>query len=68
MSEPDEEKLESERRTTINLVAAVAILLLIIGGYWLINFLDQKRKLEACLESGRQNCLSQFDPAAAPPR
>ena len=69
MSEPEaEEKQEREQRTFVNLVAAIAILILAISAIWLLGFLDDKRKLQACLEAGRRDCLQRFDPAAAPPK
>jgi hypothetical protein len=63
-----EEKQEREHRTFVNLVAAIAILVLAIAAIWLLGFLDQKRRIQACLEAGRRDCLQQFDPAAAPPK
>ena len=61
-----EEKEEREQRAFVNLVAAIAILILAISAIWLLGFLDDKRKLQACLEAGRRDCLQRFDPAAAP--
>ena len=67
MSEREaEEKEEREQRAFVNLVAAIAILILAISAIWLLGFLDDKRKLQACLEAGRRDCLQRFDPAAAP--
>ena len=69
MSEREaEEKQERERRTFVNLVAAIAMLILAIAAIWLLGFLDDKRKVQACLEAGRRDCLQRFDPAAAPPK
>ena len=68
MSDEDDEKGEQERRRRVNLVAAIVVLLLIIGGYWLLNFLQEKAKIEACIESGRRDCLTRFDPSAVAPR
>jgi hypothetical protein len=58
---------EREHRTFVNLVAAIAILILAISMIWLLGFLDEKRKLQACIEAGRRDCLQKFDPTAAPP-
>ena len=57
-AEPDEddERHESEHRNFVNLAAVIAILVLAICAFWLLRTLDEKRKLEACLESGRRNC------------
>jgi hypothetical protein len=63
-----EDGQEREHRTFVNLVAAIAILILAIAAIWLIGFLDDKRKIQACLEAGRRDCLQRFDPAAAPPK
>ena len=69
MSEREaEERQEREHRTFVNLVAAIAILVLAIAAFWLLGFLDDKRKVQACLEAGRRDCLQRFDPAAAPPK
>ncbi len=61
-----EEKQQREHRTFVNLVAAIALLILAISMAWLLGFLDEKRKLTACIEAGRRDCLQKFDPAAAP--
>ena len=69
MSEREaEEKQEREHRTFVNLAAAIAILILAISAIWLLGFLDEKRKVQACLEAGRRDCLQRFDPVAAPPK
>ena len=47
---------DDERRTTINLAATVVLLVLAIAGLWLMRFLDERAKLEACLEAGRGDC------------
>ena len=68
MNPEAEENDEHERRKLINLLAAIAVLLLVIGGYWLINFMEERRKLENCLEAGRRDCLRTFDPSTNAPR
>ncbi len=57
---------EREHRTFVNLAAAIALLTLAISMIWLLEFLDDKRKLTACIEAGRRDCLQKFEPAAAP--
>jgi len=52
----DHQAEEGERRTFVNLVAVVAILLLAIGAFWIIRQLDQTQKMEACLEAHRNDC------------
>jgi cytochrome oxidase assembly protein ShyY1 len=69
VSERDaEDTQQREHRTFVNLAAAIAMLILAISGIWLLGFLDEKRKLQACIEAGRRDCLQRFDPAPAPPR
>jgi hypothetical protein len=60
----ENEREERERRTLVNLLAAIALLVVAISAVWLMNYLDQRRKLELCLEAGRRDCLGRFDPAA----
>jgi hypothetical protein len=70
VSEPqrsDEESDERRHRVFVNLVAAIAVLVLAIAAFWLMKTLDERRKLENCLMSGRRDCLEQIEPAAAPP-
>ena len=61
------EQEESEHRTFVNLLAGAAVLMLAIAAIWLLGFLDEKRKIQACIEAGRRDCLQRFDPSAAPP-
>ncbi len=52
---PDEdERPQSSGRG--NLVALIAVVVLIALGYWAFNFIDQQRKLQNCLDSGRRDC------------
>ncbi len=67
MSDPAGEKEEREHRVFINLLSAIVVLVLAVAAIWLLGFLDDKRKIQACLEAGRRDCLQRFDPAAAPP-
>jgi hypothetical protein len=39
-----------------NLFALIAVIVLIALGYWAFNYLDQQRKLQNCLDSGRHDC------------
>ncbi len=39
-----------------NLFALVAVVILVALGYWAFNYLDQQRKLQNCLDSGRHDC------------
>ena len=51
---PDE--VDYRHRTAVNLVAAIALLVIAIAVVWTINLLDERRKTERCLASGRHNC------------
>ena len=57
------EETDSERRTT-NIVLAVAAVLVIGGGIWLVNTMIDVNKAQRCLESGRRNC----NPISVEPR
>jgi hypothetical protein len=39
-----------------NVVALIAVIVLIALGYLAFNYIDQQRKLQNCLDSGRHNC------------
>lgn len=54
---------ERDRRAT-NIFLAVAAVLVIGGGIWLMNAMVDSRKAQLCLESGRRNC----NPIEVPPR
>jgi hypothetical protein len=58
VNDPSDEAEEQDRRTRVNLVSAIVILLLLIGGFWLFTSLSAQQKLELCLESGRRDCSS----------
>ena len=53
-------------RTTINLVAAIA--LIVLGGvlFWAIDLIDRQRKLERCLNTGRRDCGQTLAPPRGP--
>ena len=40
-----------------NLFALIAVVVLIALGYLAFNYIDQQRKLQDCINSGRHNCL-----------
>ena len=40
-----------------NLFALIAVVILIALGYWAFRYIDEQRKLQNCLDSGRHNCL-----------
>ncbi len=71
MSEPEpsvEESEDREHRVFVNLAAAIAVLLLALAAFWLMKTLDERRKLENCLNSGRRDCLELVEPAAGAPK
>ena len=39
-----------------NIVAIIAVVVIAALGYWAFNYIDQQRKLQDCLDSGRHNC------------
>ncbi len=52
----NDEADEQDRRSRANLAAVIVILILVIGGFWLFTTLNDARKTEVCLESGRRDC------------
>ena len=53
---------DSARRNFANVVALVAVVVLVILGYWAFTALDHARKFQRCLDSGRRNCVDYVDP------
>jgi hypothetical protein len=39
-----------------NIVALIAVVVLIAVGYLAFNYIDRQRKLQNCLDSGHHNC------------
>jgi hypothetical protein len=66
--EPADDSEDGQHRVFVNLATAVAVLALAFAAFWLMKTLDERRKLENCLNSGRRDCLELVEPAAAPPR
>ena len=60
--EYENEREEQERRTLVNLLAAIALLVVTIAAVWLMFYLEARRELELCLEAARRGCLEGFDP------
>jgi hypothetical protein len=44
-----------------NIVAIIAVVVIAALGYWAFNYIDQQRKLQNCLDSGRHNCEQQLN-------
>ena len=54
------------RRTTVNLAAVIALLVLGALLYWALDLIDRQRKLERCLNTGRRDCGDQLSPTRGP--
>jgi hypothetical protein len=52
-----ESREERQHRIFVNLVVAAFLLLLAIAIIWVFRSLDDQRKLQNCLNSGRRNCV-----------
>jgi hypothetical protein len=39
-----------------NIAAIIAVVVIAALGYWAFNYLDQQRKMQNCLDSGRRDC------------
>ena len=52
-----------ERRRFANVVVLLAVLALILIGYWVFNALGHSRRFQRCLDSGRINCVDFVNPA-----
>jgi hypothetical protein len=44
-----------------NVFALIAVVVLVALGYWAFNYLDQQRKLQNCLDSGRHDCQQRLN-------
>lgn len=51
----DADEDERDRRAT-NIFLAVAGILVVGGGLWLVNAMVDSRNAQLCFESGRRNC------------
>ena len=62
---PSAEPPEDEgHRNLVNLLAAIFVIVLAIAAIWVVKALDERRRLENCLASGRRDCLELIEPAA----
>ena len=50
---------EKQIRVRQTLFAAIAVLLLMGAGWYLVTELNRSAKLQACMEQGRRNCVEQ---------
>jgi hypothetical protein len=51
-----------ERRRFVNVVALLAVLALVIVGYWIFHALGHSRRLQRSIDSGRSNCVDFVNP------
>ena len=56
MSEPSGEDEEPRASGRGNLFALIAVVVLIALGYLAFNYINQQRKLQNCIDSGRHDC------------
>jgi hypothetical protein len=52
----DEESNDDSMRARQNIGAAIVLILLFLGGLWLVFALRSYLKTEECLEAGHRNC------------
>ena len=63
MPTPDE--TDYAHRRTVNLVAAIAVLVLSIIVIAAMNMMDEQRKKQRCVDSGRRDCFAIQTPPVA---
>lgn len=57
-NEDEQETAQEEQiRVRQTLYAAIAVLLLMGAGWYLVTELNRSAKLQACMEQGRRNCV-----------
>ncbi|HEX9170458.1 MAG TPA: hypothetical protein VF886_16295 [Roseiarcus sp.] len=61
MSQSPSEGEEPEPSGRGNLFALIAVVVLIALGYFAFNYIDQQRKLQDCLDSGRHDCAQRLN-------
>jgi hypothetical protein len=55
-SSPGGEDEEPRSRGRGNIAAIIAVVVLAALGYWAFHYIDQQRKMQNCLDSGRRDC------------
>ena len=58
MSRSSSEDEDDERRSSGrgNIAAIIAVVVIAALGYWAFHYLDQQRKMQNCVDSGRHDC------------
>ena len=51
-----------EHRRFVNVAALLAMLALVLVGYWVFHALGHSRRFQRCLDSGRVNCVDFVNP------
>jgi hypothetical protein len=64
MSAPDKYPME-ENRDGANIAAVIYVVMLVIGGIWLLNKLDPSNVVLKCVTSGLTNCHETTGPDAS---
>ena len=59
------EETDYAHRNMVNLVAAIALLVIAIGLVVALNMIDNQRKLQRCVDSGRRDCFAIPTPPVA---
>ncbi len=60
MSDEDERDSEAGRNRG-NIAALIAIVVIVVGGFWLYHSLKHANDVEVCAERGLRNCGQQQD-------
>ena len=55
-SSSDNEDEEGGSSGRGNIAAIIAVVVIAALGYWAFHYIDQQRKLQNCLDSGRHDC------------
>ena len=67
-SSSDEEGDEAQASGRGNIVAIIAVVVIVALGYWAFNYIDQQRKLQNCLDFGAPRLRALAEPSAVKSR
>jgi hypothetical protein len=48
-------------RSSANIFAIIAVVVIVALGYWAFSYLDYQRRLQNCLDSGRRDCVQRLN-------